>query len=321
MVSRTLDALEPTPKGELADTQKRELQTWACGFYNEIGAATFGEIWKDPSKPKWENVKFQLGTCVFKILLTDATNLEVPIMDGSPTMHAVISPNGAINGAVRQDHASPVRLLQVDFAVRDDRADIGWVFGTFMYNGHMKDANPWDRLIPVGIMWGNDTELTPARAAEGAKPTQSWINRDANDIRKSLKGSRPSWGWLGRLNGPADNFRSACASCHSVSERDPKEKVQLLPPSGATDAEKMRWFRNIPAGKPFNKGGVSGDYSLQLMMGYNNFRGWSNPQRGFVYKVKLIVPFSNARYEAEIIESARQPLRSSPEDRGQDNKN
>jgi hypothetical protein len=29
-----------------------------------------------------------------------------------------------------------MRLIQVDFAVRDDRAPIGWVFGTFMYNGN-----------------------------------------------------------------------------------------------------------------------------------------------------------------------------------------
>ena len=39
---------------------------------------------------------------------------------------------------MRNAYASDLRLLQVDFAVRDDRKDkapIGWVFGTFMYDG------------------------------------------------------------------------------------------------------------------------------------------------------------------------------------------
>lgn len=41
----------------------------------------------------------------------------------------------------RDDKKSDMRLLQVDFAVVDDRADTGWVFGTFMYNGAMKESD------------------------------------------------------------------------------------------------------------------------------------------------------------------------------------
>lgn len=45
------------------------------------------------------------------------------------------------SGKVRNNFASDLRLLQVDWAVRDDRAPIGWVFGTFMYDGSQKDKN------------------------------------------------------------------------------------------------------------------------------------------------------------------------------------
>lgn len=38
-------------------------------------------------------------------------------------------------------YASEVRLVQVDFAVVDPRAPIGWVFGTFMYDGTKTDAS------------------------------------------------------------------------------------------------------------------------------------------------------------------------------------
>lgn len=56
--------------------------------------------------------------------------------------------------------------------------------------------------MPVGIMWGNDPKLTGAKAAAGEKPKQSWIKPEAEIIRKQLNGTRPSWGWNGRMNGP-----------------------------------------------------------------------------------------------------------------------
>ena len=65
---------------------------------------------------------------------------------------------------------------------------------------------PWDRIIPVGLMWGNDPELTQAKYEGGEKPAESWINPEADRIRKKLGGSRPSWGWNERLNGPGEEF-------------------------------------------------------------------------------------------------------------------
>ena len=41
----------------------------------------------------------------------------------------------------RNDSVSELRLTQVDFAVRDDRAKIGWVFGTFMYDSESREKN------------------------------------------------------------------------------------------------------------------------------------------------------------------------------------
>jgi hypothetical protein len=43
------------------------------------------------------------------------------------------------NAAIRRDKPDSLRLLQVDFAARDDNAPTGWVFGTFMYDGSQKD--------------------------------------------------------------------------------------------------------------------------------------------------------------------------------------
>ncbi|KXJ90395.1 hypothetical protein Micbo1qcDRAFT_120327 [Microdochium bolleyi] len=308
----------PTPAKELSDKQTDELQTWACGFYNEIGATVFADIWKNKANPDWnKHVKFPKGTCVFKILMTDAKNDQVFTMTGAPSLPAVIASTIEKTGAgPRNDHHTDMRLLQVDFAVVDDRADIGWVFGTFMYNGEMKESNPWDRIMPVGIMWGNDPELTDAKikADPDAKPQQSWIYPQAEIIRKRLNGTRPSWGWNGRMNGPADNFISACASCHSTSELRPAGKKVSMVPKPTGD---MRWFRNIPAGEPFNKDSKSADYSLQLMMGYGNFLKWRQLQTAkssVLFRTKLKVPITNAYKEAQSIDAMRQPLRASEED-------
>lgn len=55
-------------------------------------------------------------------------------------------------------------------------------------------------------MWGNDPQLDQAAVDAGEKPVESWINPRADELRKELGGMRPSWGYNGRLNGPADNF-------------------------------------------------------------------------------------------------------------------
>jgi hypothetical protein len=80
-----------TPAGELSEGQdKHYLQTWAVGFYNALGATVFAKIWKDPDNPKWDDhLKFPNGTMVYKILLSTATEKEVPILKGAPTWQAV----------------------------------------------------------------------------------------------------------------------------------------------------------------------------------------------------------------------------------------
>ncbi|KAF5313168.1 hypothetical protein D9619_003440 [Psilocybe cf. subviscida] len=281
-----------TPAFELSATQKRVTQTWAVGFYNSIGASVFGGMWADPNDPDWtEDKHFPIGTIVFKLLFTNANNDELPILVGAPTWEGLI----ASQPANPKDHPKPadrdlkkpqsIRLLQVDIATRDDRAATGWVFGTFMYT-NTSGKTGWDGLIPVGLQWGNDAELTQAAFEAGQTVKQSWINIKADDVRVSLHGGRPSFGWNGRLNGPADNFISACASCHSTAEWPPKVKMTqpnpIHKPDGkwipVNDSKTMTWFQNIPSGTPITPTSVSADYSLQLLVGYQHFTEWLSKQ-------------------------------------------
>ena len=158
-----------------------------------------------------------------------------------------------------------IRLLQMDIAVRDPRADstTGWVFGTFVYDKNAPGKDGWEKMVPVGVMWGNDPGvLDPSKLKEG------FINPDVPAIGKR------HLGYHGRLNGPVDNYKSSCLSCHSTAG-SPKvgfPPVNLIYPDNADVKTQLEWFNNIPAGKPFQKGQIPLDYSLQLTVAIQNFQ-------------------------------------------------
>lgn len=256
---------------ELAPTQPCYWQNWAVGFYNAEGAYVVGRVWNDPKNPDASKATFPDGTVSIKLLFTAAPEAQVPYLKNGFRWQANIDPlTGACSSVDPPGTRTPAQmtLLQVDIAVRDTRVDAttGWVMGTYVYDGNATGATPWDRLVPVGVQWGNDPTLTPDEYNRGTRSTESWINPNLK-IPQHL-------GWLGRLNGPVDNPQSACLSCHGTGQ-DP-EISDMIPARNAPDADKMRWFRNVKSGVAFDEGSPmnpkSLSYSLQLSFGIQNFR-------------------------------------------------
>jgi hypothetical protein len=253
---------------ELAITQACYAQNWAVGMYNPSGGYTVGKVWADPDHPDPKQAIFPDGTVSAKLLFTDAPTDAVPYLKDSVEWQANIDPQGPCDTAAPAGTRTPrpMRLLQIDIAVRDDRADptTGWVFGTFTYNAAAPGQTPWDRMVPIGLMWGNDPTLTPTTAAGGQKPQETWINPNLG-IPQHL-------GWVGRLNGPVDNPLSSCLSCHSTAQIPMISP--MTPPSSATETQRLRWFRDVKAGVAFDAGApeqpASLDYSLQLAFGIQN---------------------------------------------------
>src|SRR5262249_46590171 len=58
-------------------------------------------------------------------------------------------------------------LIQMDIMVRDPRSPYGWVFGTFQYNRKLRKKNPWENLVPVGLQWGNDPNISDDYSTPG----------------------------------------------------------------------------------------------------------------------------------------------------------
>lgn len=244
---------------ELHPLQTEWWQNWAVGMYNAPGGHAIGRVWANPNSPDPSLARFPDGTVGLKLLFSQAPVAQVPYLANSFEWLTDIN-------QISKGGAPPVslRLLQIDVAVRDTRANstTGWVFGTFTYDAQEPGSTPWQRLVPIGLMWGND----PTRLFNGNPLTQTKINPDLRMQQHLGYGV----GGQKRLNGPVDNPISSCLSCHStaaVSLDPPRPTISGVTPANPTQQQIRTYFRNIPAGTPFSPGYTSLDYSLQLQVG------------------------------------------------------
>lgn len=262
--------------GDLSPSSKSGSQVWAVGFYNDHGSTVFSSIFADRCNPAIASkILFPEDTVSIKFLFTDA-NLDrfagqVAYLDGAPTYTALIDAVGRGGASPVEDREKRnVQLLQLDIAVKDARAaNTGWVFGTFVWVGPTKGDGLFDNLVPVSLQWGNDANVYTAQLKE------SWINPDLNGVLFGWN-ERPSLGFNGRANGPADNIRSSCLSCHAAA-RTPRSARGLLGSNfnlaDLSNPDKVKehvdlWFRDIAPGDVFDQGNPDAvaalDYSLQL---------------------------------------------------------
>jgi len=290
-------------------------QTYAVGFFNDLGGYTIGKVWKNHLDPDpGETTKphgFPEGTVISKLLFVDVPPEQVPSLVNPQQWQAYIQQT--FQNTARS--IRPVTLIQMDFAVRDNKAPTGWYFGTFQYNGALNNKNKWDNLIPVGIMWGNDPEITdstytnpkPAVTKINPQLKESVINPDPHELPPT------HLGWNGRLDGPVDNPQSSCMSCHmtaqipEVSPLSPLFGPKPIPAPGSK--EWMRWFQNIGCGEPFDTDTKSTDYNLQLAISISSFQQWVVTQDGlFASSYKPDVVLSSVPAPAALKANAAETL-------------
>lgn len=275
----------------LTPQQTQMRQTYAVGFYNAPGGYTIGRVWKDPHNPDVDYMKahgFPVGTVVGKILFTTATVNEVAYLKNPVQWQAYVTKSFQS----QEREVQSVRLIQMDIMVRDPRADStgGWVFGTFVYNGAKGEKDLWRNLVPVGLMWGNDP--TVKDDISNPTPIKTMINPN---IKESVINPEPELppmhlGWGMRLNGPVDNPRSSCMSCHATAQYPAISGITPFfnePPYNTPGSpEWMRWFRNVPCATPFDPQATSMDYSLQLSQSVQHFVAWKAQNIGGLYNVQ-----------------------------------
>lgn len=283
--------------GALDIQQKRSVQNWAVSVYNARGGFVLGQVWKGVRHPNPDTLPhpeasvFPNGTVAIKLLFTEATKDEVRYLSGQEGfeweayIYENIPKDPRRPDPTARRRVERLRLLQVDVAVRDDRALTRWVFGTFIYNDHLTvppypgcepKESPWCKVVPVGLMSGNDPTLTAEEPSPSNPPAES-IFIDAGmlptELLEANKG-RVGLGRGGRLNGPVDDKKSSCLSCHATASWPQFDRV---PPQGLATEKQMYWFRNFNVGaagsgkQSFWPGTEALDYSLQLSSGLRNF--------------------------------------------------
>ncbi len=273
--------------GQLHALQTHSSQTWAVAFYNEPGGYTFGKVWKEKD-PNIDESDFPEGTVCFKLIFTDAPVEEVPFLKGSLEWDAHIYDN-TVKKNITGKLVKKVRLIQLDIAVKDSRAtDTQWALGTFIYNNAKKGEKWYEKLDPVGIGWENDVnELDDINRFPNdfinEKLTENIIN--ASLIRNNKSVDNPDQAYVthlgigGRMNGPVDNQRASCISCHSrAALNSDYDALDLADFSNNpyTAAMFNEFFQKVKGGvQTINYNGKAyktSDFSFQISMGIRNYQ-------------------------------------------------
>lgn len=288
--------------------------THVLTYYDERAAYTLFKVWKaTAANPDvtTENFQFPEGSVIVKVAVFVSDDPAVqgnwwPVTDGAaiwPIYTDIPAQTGAPHAMLNS------YVMQFDIIVKDSIAapQTGWVFSTLVYDKNAKDdkdpekeLDPWDKMVALGAMWGNDPGVDPeAHPEQNLK--ENWINPKAPAY------STQTLGWGGRLSGPNDGARndiqvgdqvlanhrdSSCMSCHSPAEWQPAQHRQLsfllpsyantLPappfkpcpigdPSGPyicspapASQDWWRWFQSHPGTEPLdpNTGSVATDYDM-----------------------------------------------------------
>jgi hypothetical protein len=295
--------------GTLGEKQVNNYQTWAVAYYNEPGGFTMGKVWEDANSPDRDLADFPEGTVCFKLLLTETPVKEAPYLENSLEWTANIF---VPYNEVKERFDETVRLVQLDVSVKDDRAETGWIYGTFTHDAALGGAKEdWvSRLVPVGMMWGDDSnDTTMLNITDRFNPSlqQSAINQDLllsnGQKRKPNAAFVTHLGQGGRMNGPVDNPISSCMSCHGRAAIDEDGDLASIANFGASSytlADFNEYFSQINCGiheikQPQTDGTMKAyrtlDFSFQIANGLRNYYHVEQPlkARGGEQEFKKII--------------------------------
>jgi hypothetical protein len=247
------------------------------------------------------------GGVVVKAAFTTANADKWPVMQGAlqwpiyATVNATLNPNGKNEPGGRNEvplQLMQTSLMQFDLIVKDSRSapKSGWVFATLVYDASAPGKDVWDKMVPLGVMWGNDPDIDSARTPN-ARLRENWINPQAPAYAKM------TLGWGGRLSGPNDGAlndaafvvdgkgqrvknaaSSSCMSCHGPAEWPrksfllPTVDVSPTPVDGFLpmwkpgSKEWMRWFQSRPGNVPQDPGTAALDYDM--VMSFKSLPAW-----------------------------------------------
>jgi len=183
------------------------MTTHVAVYYDERAAVSMGNVWgtsaMDPVPGlKAGDVQFAEGGLIVKPALTTASAAQWPPMEGAISWPIYASPDGKAQATVFD-----AQFFQFDIVVKDTASapKSQWVYMTLVYDKDAPGTTNWEKMVPLGVMWGNDPNVNSPMDCSYIPPdltcpvlSETWINPDAPLYAKE------TLGWGGRLSGPND---------------------------------------------------------------------------------------------------------------------
>jgi len=271
------------------------MATHVLTLYDNVAANTMYKMWSaDATNFSATNTsgQFAEGSIIVKPALTTASGAEWPPIEGAQPWNIYAHPDFPQNNK-KPVQLSEVYLFQFDIIVKDSVAapETGWVFSTLVYDKRIQSLDPWDKMIPLGAMWGND----PTIMDSSQTLNETWINPNAPLY------ATETLGYGGRLSGPNDGSvvmpasidgqtvpriaTVSCMGCHLTAEYPMNSFLLPSPPNpaggnpsklpvgptivdgnleiyAANTAEWATWFTNPQGDEAKDAGTIALDYGM-----------------------------------------------------------
>lgn len=242
------------PEDKFSREQGKRHNAWGVAFFNAPGCKVIGDIFgtaeQPHTPPRWDLSQFPDGTLSFKLLFTTAP--QIPSLEGALEWLANVSLAFRSSRQIQT-----VRHIQMDISLKDSRLqglnnDKGealadqWIMLAYYFDKDYKAPNQFShwpqalqKMRPMGVQYGFDLgETTLFEGAQSHHITDHSINcqeplpnnlkdelreevqnkcQDNREENQTVTVRETHYQGLTRLNGPADNPRSSCLSCHGAA--------------------------------------------------------------------------------------------------------
>jgi hypothetical protein len=139
--------------------------TYVLTFYDKRAANALYKVWgTTATAPKIEPgaPQFAEASVVIKAAFSTANADVWPVMQDAHLWTLYISTNATRDrGPNARPKLDPTSFFQFDIIVKDSQSapQTGWVFSTLVYDKNAQGTDFWDKMVPLGAMWGNDPRL------------------------------------------------------------------------------------------------------------------------------------------------------------------
>lgn len=225
---------------------------WGVSFYNSQGCKTINSVYGSVNKPlaqaNFKNANFGEGSFSAKLLFTTSNYNEIK---DAYTWHANVSESGSNYRSIKS-----VRHIQMDVTVRDSSikgsnpALNNWIMYTWYYDPGFDYDKEYKSVLgenPLKKITGIPASLLKMRPMG----VQTGFGKPSTKESIIFAGAQTN-GFEGRLNGPADNSKGSCLSCHATAGTG----VKMVP--------------GFMSNSEFKKGTGYLDFSQQFALGKRN---------------------------------------------------